>query len=64
MSKQIRTIDWKKLWDDFDVWYTDDELKRKIQCKTCSHTNYSQPEWEDQQAKIKQLIDAQVRKIV
>lgn len=59
-----KTIDWKKLWDDFNSWM--DNPKSKSPCKTCGHTEskWLDREWEEQQVKIQQLINAQVREIV
>lgn len=56
------TIDWKKIWDKYNDWFED--LDRRQKCNTCGHTARNDPEWEDQQEKIKQLIDEQVREIV
>lgn len=52
-------INWKKLWDDFDEWFCKSE--KEARCKTCQHKSLDDPEWPDQQAKIKRLVNAQVR---
>lgn len=60
--KNKMTIDWKKLWDDFHEWF--EKIEEPVLCKTCNHREYNTPDWDEQEAKIKQLVDAQVRKIV
>ncbi len=57
-----KTIDWEKLWNDFENWITEQEDIPS--CETCGSSIYCFPSWEDQKEKIQQLIDAQVREIV
>ncbi len=58
-----KTIDWNKLWNDFDEWFTSERNSSKV-CKTCNHREFIEPEWEDQQNKIQQLVSAQILEIV
>lgn len=53
-------IDWKKLWNDFDKWYNKKVEPRR--CTKCKQNRYNEPEWDEQQHKIKRLVNAQVRK--
>ena len=57
-----KTINWNKIWNDFSDWL----CKREDagQCKHCGSSSGCFPDWEDQQDKIKQLVDIQVREIL
>ena len=57
-----KTVDWKKLWCDFSEWLS--ELEDIPGCKECGSMNSCFPEWDEQEAKIQKLVDAQVRKLV
>lgn len=52
-------VDWKKVWDDFDEWL--EKKERPIKCSKCHHHDYNTPEWEEQQTKIKKLVNAQLK---
>jgi hypothetical protein len=56
-------IDWKKLWDDFDDWI--EEASRNVpRCETCDHRIIEEDdpdEWENQQVKIEELINDQLK---
>lgn len=58
-----KTVNWKKIWNDFDVWLKDAEKRES--CKTCGLTDYRDTtEWKDWQDQIQKLVDAQVREIM
>lgn len=57
-----KTINWKELWNDFENWLTEQEDSPI--CETCKTCTPCFPSWDDQQEKIKQLVNAQIRKIV
>lgn len=54
-------IDWKRIWEKFDIQI---ENRKSKKCRTCGHTDYNFSDWEDQQRKIQQLVNAQVRELV
>lgn len=58
-----KKIDWEKVWEDFETWITN-PAKPKT-CASCGNTKprYKDKEWEEQQAKIQKLVNAQIRKI-
>ena len=58
-----KTIDWKKIWNKLDDWWQN-SLRNKMSCKTCGHVKSLEIDWDEQQAKIQQLVNAQVREIV
>jgi len=60
MAKE--TINWKKMWTKFDAWL--DNPDGKSPCRTCGNLEHKFPDWEDQQRKIKQLVNDQVREIL
>jgi len=43
-GKTMNKIDWKKVWDKFDEWYSE---------------NFD-PEWEEQKEKIKDLVNGEL----
>lgn len=52
-------IDWKKVWKDFEVWFQDkDKVKH---CKHCRTYISKAPSWEQQQKKIQQLVNKQLK---
>lgn len=55
-------IDWEKLWNDFDRWYSKKVKPQK--CTKCKRNHYKDPEWDEQQNKIKMLTNAQIRKSI
>lgn len=55
------TIDWNKLWNDFDKWYN--KKVKPQRCTKCKYNKYNEPEWDEQQRQIQRLINAQVRKL-
>lgn len=53
-------IDWGRVWTDFDYWM--DHPPKEEPCKTCGYAEPSHlcnPDWEDQQEKIEQLVNIQ-----
>jgi hypothetical protein len=54
-------IDWKKVWIKFDEWIS--TKGKSTRCKTCDHSESNFPDWEEQQRKIQQLVNAQVREL-
>ncbi len=56
------TINWKEFWDKYNDWFED--LSGRPKCNTCGHIVRREPPWPDQQVKLEQLIDKQVREIV
>ncbi len=57
-----KRINWKKIWDDFDMWL--DELTDCPGCKTCGNSEHRFPKWEVQQEKIKELVNSQMKEVV
>lgn len=55
-------IDWQKIWAEFDVWL--DKKQQPILCKCCDRRKFPDVDWEEQQCKIKRLINAQVREVI
>lgn len=58
-----KTIDWKKLWSDYDKWYFGPEHKSP-KCDSCNNINIDYPDWETQTSKIQELVNDQVRKLM
>ena len=48
-------IDRKKLWDDFNDWFSTSETR--CTCNHCGHFHTGCPSWEDQQEKIIDLVE-------
>ena len=46
------------MWDDFDNWLN--EMAEQPGCETCGHIENQFPEWDDQVAKIEELVNKQV----
>ncbi len=61
MKETKKEVNWKKIWDDFEDWM--DEFDRSY-CEACGHKDSIDPDWENQQEKIKELIDTQVKEFV
>lgn len=57
-----KTINWKKVWTDFSIWHS--SPKPISTCKLCNHPEYPYLGLGDQQVKIQQLVNAQVREIM
>jgi len=58
----VNKINWNKLWGDFDLWIEKKEQSKV--CSTCNHRNFDTPGWDEQQTKIKQLVNSQVRELL
>ena len=56
-------INWEKIWEDFETWMVKKEEANK-RCSSCHHKSYDHPEWEEQQDKIKRLVNIQVRELI
>ena len=59
MSRQSK-IDWKEIWDEFDVWSSNRDKDET--CTKCGHKERWYPDWEEQQKKIMRLVNRQLRK--
>jgi hypothetical protein len=53
-------INWKKVWVEWEKWWSK-KTKTKT-CTLCGHSGIDIPEWEDQQKKIQQIVDKQLKK--
>lgn len=53
-------IDWKRVWDEFSVWWHAEVDKRKV-CTTCGHRQNSDPEWPEQEKIIQRIVDRQLK---
>lgn len=60
MKRKI--IDWGKVWFDFNSWIC--KLENTKACEHCGSRKNCFPDWDDQEAKIQELVDAQVREII
>jgi len=51
-------IDWERVWKGFERW-----LKNREDgvCSKCNHMLSDYPDWEEQQKKIQQLVNNQLR---
>ena len=56
-----KKISWKKIWDDYDIWVC--ERADEPKCATCGEVKDQFPTWEQQQEKIKELVNAQLVQI-
>jgi hypothetical protein len=56
--KSKKKIDWKSLWKAFNKWYNG----KTEYCSECGRLKQgcSDKEWEDQQAKIQELVNKQL----
>lgn len=54
--KVSKTINWSEVWKKFDTWFTKEETRLY---DSCNHNFYT-PKWEDQQAKIQELVAKQL----
>lgn len=55
----MNEIDWDVLWVKFELWHSDEERKRRHEvCDACGmRASYApDPEWEEQQEKITELV--------
>lgn len=52
-------LDWVKIWDEYDKWYSD--LAAIVHCKSCKHSHHNAPEWEDQMKKIEKLVEKHLK---
>lgn len=57
-----RKIDWKRIWIDFEDWLS--KLENTGQCEHCGSNKNCFPEWDEQENKIQELADGQVREIL
>lgn len=57
-----QTIDWKKIWDDFEYWLC--KMEDTGRCESCGGSKYCFPDWDEQKDKIQELVDGQVREIL
>jgi hypothetical protein len=51
-------INWHEVWQQFDNWLSPFECR----CVKCNRFLLDYPEWPDQQSKIEQFIEEQLRK--
>ena len=47
----MKRINWKRVWKEFDTWYVNEEQELA-----------NIPPWKDQQNKIQELVEAEVKK--
>lgn len=55
----MKKLNWKLVWEQFDQWASSREDNKR--CKTCGESTTDFPEWGEQQKKIQQLVDKQLR---
>lgn len=57
-----KTINWKKVWDEFGTWFMEESTKRNT-CTKCNNIESCSPDWEEQERKIQKLVNIEVRKL-
>lgn len=57
----MKQLEWDGIWDHFNEWHTKEEEKDK--CKTCHTHQGLRGDWPDQQKKIKQLVEKEIRRV-
>lgn len=50
-------IDWDKVWNNFEKWIQ----SREDSCSFCGHSLINYPDWEEQQGRIQQIVNRQLR---
>lgn len=59
MAEMKKKLDWKQIWNEFDVWY---KSHTDLKCKTCGHkTWHAADEWENQQKAIQRIINRMLK---
>lgn len=59
MKKSKQMINWGALWGKFYVWLEKDIEKI---CSKCGHLEDNEPDWDEQQAKIEELVEQAIQK--
>lgn len=52
-------IDWNKVWDNFERWLQSTEDNS---CSLCGQSIKSYPDWGEQQRRIQQIVNRQLRR--
>jgi hypothetical protein len=60
MRDKRKQIDWPLVWEHFDKWIDE---KEEGKCSKCKSILGYMPEWDDQQKKIKELVERQMQYI-
>ncbi len=55
-------IDWKKVWREFGKWYGEVMAKKRKEVGNATHEGKFDPDWNQQQQKIQQLVEKQIKK--
>lgn len=59
MTQEKKLLDWKKIWKDFDKWYS--KIEKDNRCEKCGmDIDLDLPNWEDQKSKIEQIIEEMI----
>ena len=53
-----KAIDWKKVWEEFDVWWNSKQVSK---CVCCGQSKNSAPDWWVQVNKIQELVELQLK---
>ena len=57
-----KKVDWDNVWSEFCAWLS--KLEDIPNCSTCNGSMGKFPEWDEQEKKIQEIVDAQVSKII
>lgn len=56
----MNKIDWKRIWSDFHDWLNELE----IVCEHCGSSDDCYPDWDEQEMKIQELVNAQIQEMI
>lgn len=54
------TLNWDKIWGDFDKWLESAEEEDK--CLECGHRDYTAADWSEQQKQIEKLVERAIKR--
>ena len=51
---------WDNVWDNYDLWFQEED--RRNRCGECG-SQHGSPDWDDQKAKIRELVEKNFKRI-